>query len=64
MDADKVVKIIEKVRGTKLEISYHPYKQIVEEAKVTIEWPNNFWLQAEMVQTKFINGQKIVDGIP
>ena len=61
---DEVVKLIEKVRGQKMEIIYRPYKQIVEEeAKETIEWPNKFWLQAEIVHAQDEVGKGVVEPI-
>jgi hypothetical protein len=61
---DEVVKIIEKVRGKKMEVSYRPYKQIVEEeAKETVEWPDKFWLQAEIVHARDEAGQGVVEPV-
>jgi hypothetical protein len=61
---DEVVKTIEKVRGKKMEVSYRPYKQIVEEeAKETVEWPNKFWLQAEMVHALDEVGQGVIEPV-
>ncbi|KAF2628511.1 hypothetical protein BU25DRAFT_37496 [Macroventuria anomochaeta] len=58
---DEVVNIIEKVRGRKMEVSYRPYKQIVEEeAKETVEWPNKFWLQAEIVHALDKTGEGVI----
>ncbi|KAF3047121.1 hypothetical protein E8E12_011347 [Didymella heteroderae] len=51
---DEAVRAIEKMYKQKMEASYRPYKQIVEEeTKETDEWPNRFWLQAEVVHAFF-----------
>jgi hypothetical protein len=61
---DEVVKIIEKVRGRNMEVIYRPYEQIVkEEAKETIEWPNKFWLQAEIVHARDEAGEGVLEPI-
>jgi hypothetical protein len=61
---DEVVKAIEKVRGQKMEISYRPYEKIVEEeAKETIEWPNKFWLQAELVHALDKAGEGVIEPV-
>lgn len=61
---DEVVRIIEKVRGQKMEVSYRPYKQIVEEeAMETVEWPNKFWLQAEIVHALDKAGEGVIEPV-
>lgn len=61
---DEVVKIIEKVRGEKMEVNFRPYNQIVEEeAKETVEWPNKFWLQAELVHGLDDAGEGVVEPV-
>ena len=61
---DEVVKVIEEVRGQKMEVSYCPYEQIVEEeAKETVEWPNKFWLQAELVHALDEAGEGVIEPV-
>ncbi|KAH6625339.1 hypothetical protein C7974DRAFT_455338 [Boeremia exigua] len=61
---DEVVRIIEKVRGQKMEVTYRPYEQIVEEAaKETVDWPNKFWLQVETVHALDQVGNGVVEPV-
>lgn len=61
---DEVVRIVEEVRGAKMEVSYRPYEQIVEEeAQEAVAWPNKFWLQAEMVHALDEVGQGVVEPV-
>lgn len=50
---DEVVAIIEKIRGSKMEVTHRPFSQIEqEEAKATIFYPNQFWLQVELATAR------------
>ncbi|KAJ4366695.1 hypothetical protein N0V95_000023 [Ascochyta clinopodiicola] len=61
---DEVVRLIEKARGQKMEVVYRPYKQIVEEeAQETVEGPNKFWLQAEVVHALDKTGEGVVEPV-
>lgn len=58
---DEVGRITERLRGQKMEVSYRPYNQIVEEeAKETIELPNKFWLQTEIVHALDKAGEGVI----
>lgn len=61
---DEVVTIVEKLRGQKMEVICRPYEQVVEEeAKELIEWPNKFWLQAEIVHAQDEPGEGVIEPV-
>lgn len=61
---DEVTKIIEKVRGTRMNVTYRPFRQIVEEeAKETVDWASKFWLQAELVHALDKAGEGVLEPV-
>lgn len=47
---DKVVEVIEEIRGGKMVVQYRPYGGIEkDEQQEEVEYPNKFWLQVELV---------------
>lgn len=64
MRMDEVVNIIEKVGGRNMEVTCHPYKQIVEEeANTTVNFPDGFWLQAELVHGLARAGEGVIESV-
>lgn len=61
---DEVVKIIEKVRGQNMEVTYRPYEQVIEEeAKEETVYPNKMWAQLEVMLTRNRVGDGIVEPV-
>lgn len=61
---DDVVKVIEKVRGRKMEVTYRPYEQIVrEEKEEKLDFPDRFWLQAELVHALDKAGEGVIEPV-
>ncbi|PVH91427.1 NAD(P)-binding protein [Periconia macrospinosa] len=61
---DEVVKIIESVRGKKMEVTFRPYDQVVEEnQKEEIVYPNKFWGQLEEMVARNAVGEGIVNPV-
>lgn len=61
---DDVVRIIEKVRGKKMEVTYRPYEQVVEEEeKEKVIYPNKFWGQLEIMTARDRVGEGIVEPV-
>jgi hypothetical protein len=46
---DEIVRIIEQVRGDKMEVSYRSYEQIEKEVREETVFPDKMWVQLELV---------------
>ena len=64
INMNDVVKIIEKVRGRKMEVTYRALEDIEkEEEKEEVIYPNKFWLQLEMQAARNVMGVSIIEPI-
>ncbi|KAF1359638.1 NAD(P)-binding protein [Lizonia empirigonia] len=61
---DEFTKLIEKVRRTRMDVIYRPFRQIVEEeAKETVNWASKFWLQAKLVHALDKAGEGVLEPV-
>ncbi|KAF2740278.1 NAD(P)-binding protein [Polyplosphaeria fusca] len=61
---DEVVKIVEQVRGKKMDVTFRSYEQVVEEMdKEEIVYPNKFWGELEEMQCRDLVGEGIMEPI-
>ncbi|KAH8722659.1 hypothetical protein GQ44DRAFT_348038 [Phaeosphaeriaceae sp. PMI808] len=64
MRLDDVVKLIEKVRGRKMTITYRTYEQIKEEERLEeVVYPNKFWLQIELLVGRDKVGESVIQPV-
>lgn len=64
LSLDEMVRVIEKVRGRKMQVTYRPYEQVErEEQENEIVYPNGMWLQIELLVAQNIVGGSIVEPI-
>lgn len=61
---DEVVKIVEKVRGRAMQVTYRPYELVVqEETEEQVAYPKKFWAQLELMQARDRVGEGIVEPV-
>ena len=61
---DEVVRIVEKVRGGEMNVTYRPYEEIEKMGAVEeVLYPDKFWLQVELLVERHAVGEGVVEPI-